>query len=236
MEKSLSPISNSIYLLLNPPPLTPSLLTITCHILPHEFKSYQLSAVFIGLSPTYSMLGGKGGGLTLWSLVAEGRLFPSRIFLSRNFPDFPRLLHFHDFHQDLRIFSWNIRWKELCPYFFLFLELVQHIRNNKVWQLCFFVLVRPGRAASAPRTRPRWRGSSGRPAWTCGYWRRVRCPTPPSPRAERKLTPHSLYPRTLTVELPQVYIGLNKAKSSHNSNKECWVKYSFFCTVNKKHT
>ena len=181
MEKSLSPISNSIYLLLNHPPLTPSLLTITCHILPHEFKSYQLSAMFIGLSTTYSMLGGKGGGLTLWSLVAEGRLFPSRIFLSRNFPDFPRLLHFHDFHQDLRIFSWNIRWKELCPYFFLFLELVQHIRNNKVWQLCFFVLVRPGRAASAPRTRPRWRGSSGRPAWTCGYWRRVRCPTPPHP-------------------------------------------------------
>ena len=44
---------------------------------------------------------------------------------------------------------------------------------------------------------------------------------PPSPRAERKLTPHSLYPRTLTVELPQVYIGLNKAKSSHNSKKVC---------------
>ena len=105
VEKSLSPISNSIYLLLNPPPLTPSLLTITCHILPHEFKSYQLSAVFIGLSTAYSMLGGKGGGLTLWSLMAEGRLFPSRIFLSRNFPDFPRLLHFHDFHQDLRIIS-----------------------------------------------------------------------------------------------------------------------------------
>ena len=28
---------------------------------------------------------------------------------------------------------------------------------------------------------------------------------PPSPRAERKLTPHSLYPRTLTVEIPTPY-------------------------------